>query len=78
MRRLYLVLILGILLIALVVPFAAAQGDQSIAGIAAGSADFSTLAAAVDAAGLTDALSGGQLDGFCAHQCRFRPTGADG
>ena len=46
---------------------------KSVVGIAASNNDFSTLVAAVKAAGLVEALSGeGPFTIFCSNKCCFR------
>ncbi len=46
---------------------------NDILGVAKAAGKFSTLLAAVDAAGLSEVLSGEGADhGFCPHRCRFQ------
>jgi uncharacterized surface protein with fasciclin (FAS1) repeats len=78
MSRLIKSLVLTVLVLALAVPFVFADNHEStIVDIAVGSEDFETLTAAVVAAGLDGALSGGDWTVFAPTDDAFAKLGLD-
>jgi len=67
-------ILLALLLIA-VVPITAAQDDMTIVGVARNDGRFTTLVAAVEAANLGDALSGGEWTIFAPTDAAFAKLG---
>ncbi|MFO7683059.1 MAG: fasciclin domain-containing protein [Chloroflexota bacterium] len=77
MSRLTKSIFLTVLVLVLGVSFVSAAGHQSIVDIAVGSEDFETLTAAVVAAGLDGALSGGEWTVFAPTDAAFAKLGLD-
>ena len=78
MSRLTRSIVLSILVLVLAVPFVFADNHEStIVDIAVGSEDFETLTAAVVAAGLDGALSGGEWTVFAPTDDAFAKLGLD-
>ena len=78
MSRLTRSIVLSILILVLAVPFVFADNHEStIVDIAVGSEDFETLTAAVVAAGLDGALSGGEWTVFAPTDAAFAKLGLD-
>jgi uncharacterized surface protein with fasciclin (FAS1) repeats len=78
MSRLTRSIVLSILVLVLAVPFVFADNHEStIVDIAVGSEDFETLTAAVVAAGLDGALSGGEWTVFAPTDAAFAKLGLD-
>lgn len=77
MSRLTKSIFLTMLVLVLAVPFVFAANNQSIVDIAVGSEDFETLTAAVVAAGLDGALSGGEWTVFAPTDAAFAKLGLD-
>jgi uncharacterized surface protein with fasciclin (FAS1) repeats len=75
MKRIAKVLSLAATMLLLVVPIAAAAGHQTIVEIAVADGRFTTLVAAVKAAGLVDALSGGEWTVFAPTDDAFAKLG---
>ncbi len=78
MSRLTKSIVLSMLILVLAVPFVFADNHEStIVDIAVGSEDFETLTAAVVAAGLDGALSGGEWTVFAPTDAAFAKLGLD-
>ena len=75
MKKLSKVLVLAAAALLLVVPVASAAGHETIVSIAVADGRFTTLVAAVKAAGLVDALSGGSWTVFAPTDDAFAKLG---
>jgi transforming growth factor-beta-induced protein len=75
MKRLVSTLVLVALVLGLAVPAAMAQDEKSIVDIAVENGSFTTLVAAVQAAGLAEALSGGEWTVFAPTDAAFAKLG---